>query len=227
MPYVRLSAFFSREGLPQNSVYALVQDRSGFVYAGTEDGVARCDGGNWRVLPLPASASHAFVSRVLASADGRVWIGTDCAGLLRYANGAMTLQPLPAGATETAIEALAPAAGNTSYVGTSRGLYRCDPQAWHEIVAGRGLEITTMRVGMGPAGPCLWPGVNDDGLYRLDGMARDDDPVVRAAWLLSREDGLPNSSVRSLAQWQGKDGHAYRHDGSWSRLPDGCLARHR
>jgi len=54
--------------LPQNSVYALVQDRSGFVYAGTEDGVARCDGGNWRVLPLPAPASHAFVSRVLASA---------------------------------------------------------------------------------------------------------------------------------------------------------------
>ncbi len=199
--------FSSREGLPQNSVYALAQDRGGFVYAGTEDGVARYDGRNWRALPLPAAASHAFVSRVLASADGSVWIGTDRAGLLRYADGTMTLQPLPAGATETDIEALEPATGNTIYVGTSRGLYRCDTQACHEIVAGRGLEIATMLVGIGPAGPCLWLGTNEDGLYRLDGIDRDDDKVVRAAWHLSREDGLPNSSVRSLAQWQGKDGH--------------------
>ncbi|WP_165371455.1 ligand-binding sensor domain-containing diguanylate cyclase [Pseudolysobacter antarcticus] len=198
--------FSSREGLPQNSVSALAQDRDGFVYAGTEDGVARYDGRSWRAVPMPDIARHAFVLRLLAGADGSLWVGTDQAGLVHYAHGVMTPVPLPAGATETDIEALAVAADDAVYVGTSRSLYRCDQHTCRELVAARGLEVAVLLPGITADGPCLWIGTNEDGLYRLDGISRTDHEPTLAAWHLGREDGLPNSAVRALVQWGGKEG---------------------
>ncbi len=34
----------TKEGLPQNSVQAILQTRDGYVWLGTQDGVARFDG---------------------------------------------------------------------------------------------------------------------------------------------------------------------------------------
>ena len=45
--------FTSHDGLPQNTAYALAQDSAGFVYAGTEEGVALYDGRRWKRVPFP------------------------------------------------------------------------------------------------------------------------------------------------------------------------------
>ncbi len=47
--------FSSTEGLPGNTVYALVQDKEGFVYSGSENGFARFDGRAWHKIDLPTS----------------------------------------------------------------------------------------------------------------------------------------------------------------------------
>ena len=72
------------EGLPQATAYALAQDRDGYVWAGTEDGLARYDGRRWRRVPIPG-ASHAppHVVALTATDDGAVWAGSDLRGLLR------------------------------------------------------------------------------------------------------------------------------------------------
>ena len=44
------------DGLPQQTVFALAQDGSGQVYAGTQDGLARWDGRRFSSIPLPAGA---------------------------------------------------------------------------------------------------------------------------------------------------------------------------
>src|SRR6186713_2783385 len=45
--------FTSADGLPQNSVLALLQDRDGYIHAGTSHGFASYDGREWRTRQLP------------------------------------------------------------------------------------------------------------------------------------------------------------------------------
>ena len=66
--------------LPQSSVRAVTQDEQGFVWIGTEDGVARYDGHNMRVFRPgegdPERLLGGWVNDVEAHPDGTVWVAT-------------------------------------------------------------------------------------------------------------------------------------------------------
>jgi ligand-binding sensor domain-containing protein len=193
--------FSSSDGLPGATVNALTQDKDGFIYVGTENGLAQFDGNAWHKIALPPN--NAVILKLVALDDASVWIGTDNDGLFRYARGVATAQALPTGATEKDMEALVAAGKNTTYVGTSRSLYRCDPHACAEIKAGRGLEIAVLLSGTFNDRRCLWVGTNEDGLYRIDAI--DDAEPTRSDWHLSGKE-LGSPAVRALAQWGGNDG---------------------
>ncbi len=194
--------FSSSDGLPGATVNALAQDKDGFVYAGTENGLAQFDGHAWHKVVLPPNNETSVILKLAALDDNSIWIGTDNAGLYRYAQGAITAVALPIGASETDIEALTPAAENAAYVGTSRSLYRCTAERCTEIVAAHGLEVAELLVGVNDHRRCLWVGTNEDGVYRIDGL--DDAMPVRANWHLGDKE-LGSLSVRALAQWGGND----------------------
>ena len=194
--------FSSADGLPGATVNALAQDKDGFIYAGTENGLAQFDGHAWHKIVLPPNNTTAVVLKLLALDDGSVWIGTDSSGLFRYERGSITAQTLPAGATESDIEAFAASGRDAVYLGTSQSMYRCDPTVCREIAAGRGLQVATLLVGSFDEHRCLWVGTNEDGLYRIEHL--DEATPVRADWHLTTE--LGSASVRALAQWGGNDG---------------------
>jgi signal transduction histidine kinase/ligand-binding sensor domain-containing protein len=78
-------------GLPQNTVQALVQTRDGFVWLGTEVGLVRFDGNSFQVFDrnsTPALPGN-DVRCLLESKDGALWIGTS-EGLARWKDGAVT-----------------------------------------------------------------------------------------------------------------------------------------
>jgi len=78
-------------GLPQNTVQALVQTRNGFVWLGTEAGLVRFDGNSFAVFDknstpaLPGNDVHCL----LETRDGALWIGTS-EGLARWKDGVVT-----------------------------------------------------------------------------------------------------------------------------------------
>lgn len=86
------SASFERytinEGLSQNSVNSITQDQYGFLWLGTEDGLNRYDGHEYRVYRHdaedPNSISDNYVNVVFQDSRGRLWIGTMDGGLNLY-----------------------------------------------------------------------------------------------------------------------------------------------
>jgi ligand-binding sensor domain-containing protein len=72
------------DGLSQNTVRCIVQDRVGFMWFGTEDGLNRYDGDRFEVFrPNPddsTSLSDGYITCLAMDAEYRLWIGTS-AGL--------------------------------------------------------------------------------------------------------------------------------------------------
>jgi diguanylate cyclase (GGDEF)-like protein len=200
--WVAFRRFTSSEGLPQNTVYALAQDRVGFVYAGTEEGLARYDGKSWQRVPFEdsVSARRPWVQKLAAASDGTLWVGTDRAGLFVLRQGRLQAVPLPGPAAAEDIEAITVDGDRGVWVGTSRGLFLCRGEICHELVAARGLEVAALLFSGAGQAEHLYVGTNLDGLYRID------DPYGRARladWHLGRIDGLPNDAVRALASFGG------------------------
>ncbi len=67
-----------RNGLSQNTVNQILQDRKGFMWFGTKDGLNRYDGLSFSVYKKENSAlSRNFITALYEDADGNIWIGTD------------------------------------------------------------------------------------------------------------------------------------------------------
>lgn len=86
----QIDQWTTEDGLPQNSVNALVQGPDGYLWLGTFGGLVRFDGLRFTLMERTDSAGTRHVDRVLALAvgrDGSLWIGTENAGLMRRRDG--------------------------------------------------------------------------------------------------------------------------------------------
>lgn len=84
-PPLSVQRYSLEEGLSQQAVNAIVQDAEGFMWFGTEDGLNRFDGYEFRQLRHERSDSlslpNGWISSLVASEDG-LWIATDGGGVL-------------------------------------------------------------------------------------------------------------------------------------------------
>ncbi len=75
-------------GLSQNAVLSIIQNRQGYMWFGTKDGLNRYDGYTFRVFQNdPAdtiSISSNYISCLFEDSRGRIWIGTLNGSLDRY-----------------------------------------------------------------------------------------------------------------------------------------------
>ena len=122
------------QGLSQSVVNDIVQDAQGFLWFGTQDGLNRYDGYEFKVYSgspgEPGGLGSGSILQLLADEQGSLWVGTLNSGLNRfdpsterftqYTSGDGADQMLPG-----AINALArDASGENLWVGTSTGLAR-------------------------------------------------------------------------------------------------------
>lgn len=67
-----------RDGLSQNTVFQILQDRMGFMWFGTREGLNRYDGLSFRVYKKENSAlGRNFITALHEDEQGYIWVGTD------------------------------------------------------------------------------------------------------------------------------------------------------
>src|SRR6478735_6224704 len=92
------------DGLPDNSVKAILQTRDGFLWLGTDNGLARFDGVIFR--PFNTRNTPELKSDrlrcLLEDHDGGLWIGTEGGGLTLFANQRFYRAELEGGINENA-----------------------------------------------------------------------------------------------------------------------------
>ena len=67
-----------RNGLSQNTVYQILQDKNGFMWVGTKDGLNRYDGLSFRVYKKENSTlGKNFITALYEDHKGNIWVGTD------------------------------------------------------------------------------------------------------------------------------------------------------
>ncbi|MBN1270708.1 MAG: PAS domain S-box protein [Candidatus Aminicenantes bacterium] len=76
------------EGLSQSSIYCILQDSKGFLWFGTEDGLNKFDGYNFKILKNdpenPQSLNFNNIKTLFEDRQGIIWVGTYGGGLNRY-----------------------------------------------------------------------------------------------------------------------------------------------
>jgi PAS domain S-box-containing protein len=112
----------SEQGLPQNAVQALAQTRDGYLWLGTQEGLARFDGVRFTVFNRrnTPELKHNNIQSLLESRDGSLWIGTSD-GLTRLKDRTFTTFTTDEGLSNNYITSLFEDAAGKLWIGTSGG----------------------------------------------------------------------------------------------------------
>ncbi len=85
---VRFDHLSIDDGLSNNEVMCFLQDRRGFMWIGTQDGLNKYDGYKFTVYkhdPLDStSISDNYIRSIVETNDGFLWIGTENGGLNKF-----------------------------------------------------------------------------------------------------------------------------------------------
>ena len=160
--------YSSTDGLANNIVSSIDQDKNGFLWIGTYGGISRYDGREFRTYTMKDGLSFDAVRTVFADKDNDdVWVGTEL-GLTIIRNGKISSDqnefPFLKDLENKDIRAIAKIDKNNFLIGTTDGLFRIKEK---EI---RGIEITkkdnkSIQAIYKASNESIWVGTKKEGLF--------------------------------------------------------------
>jgi len=77
------------DGLPQNTVQSFIQDKKGYMWIGTQEGLAKFDGKNFKIFNRSNNPDfkHNSISSLFVDKDGVLWAGTYNGGITTVHDG--------------------------------------------------------------------------------------------------------------------------------------------
>lgn len=119
------------ENLPSNVIYSINQDRNGYLWVGTTEGISRFDGFDFSGVAFPDSAFSRYPSCSLRDSAGRLWFGCND-GTLFWSDGSSLNQVVVS--NSSAISCLVQGPDGSIYaVPQRKAIFRINPRNPDEI----------------------------------------------------------------------------------------------
>ena len=152
----------TRDGLPQSSAEALVQTQDGYLWVGTQEGLARFDGARFVVFDRGTTPElrHNRILALLEDRRGRLWLGSEGGGLTVVQEGRFRTFGLRDGLASDIVRAVAEDGDGTIWIGTDAGLQSRDERAFSSWGAADGLPGGAVRALAVDAAGTVWVGTS-------------------------------------------------------------------
>ena len=170
-------AWLTENGLPQNTVQAIVQTHDGYLWVGTQEGLARFDGLNFTVFDkenTPAFKSN-DIRFLHEDKQGRLWISTSY-GLVCRHNGQFTSFTVNEGLPDNSIGPLAEDTSGNVWIGTAAGLARFANGSFKTFTTEHGLASNVIQTLCARANGIILVGTSA-GVQSLNGERFSDWPT--------------------------------------------------
>jgi signal transduction histidine kinase/CheY-like chemotaxis protein/ligand-binding sensor domain-containing protein len=114
----------SEDGLPQNSIQALLQTRDAYLWIATQEGLVRFNGKEFKVFSKDNTDAirHNDIRILYQDREGTLWIGTFGGGLVRYRDGRFTTYTAADGLSSNSITAIFQDHRGNLWAGTTDGV---------------------------------------------------------------------------------------------------------
>ena len=208
------------DGLPQDSVRAIAQTRDGYLWLGTQAGLARFDGEHFTIFDrLNSNLKHDHILALCASHDGSLWIGTGDAGGLYQWTAEGGFVSVWSGSN---VRALLEDQEGVLWVGTQgSGLLRVGITSKSALRSAGSLGIDDVRSIVQDRSGVMWIGTEGKGLIRYDNKAFE---------FYGSDEGCPDTRIWALwpdadgSLWVGSKGNGLIHlSGKNLRVPSSRL----
>src|SRR5688572_4335839 len=160
-----------KDGLPVNSINALLQDRTGYIWSATFDGLVRFDGIRFTVFNS-ANSEELPSNRIIhlkEGRDGSLWLTTEQGHVVRFRDGRFTNTAFEGG-TASSVPALFVDSLGIVWVGTRDGLWTLRRDRLERV--GRGTLDAPVTDILQRRDGSLWVATSDAGVFRITGGTR-------------------------------------------------------
>lgn len=157
------------DGLPMNSVNAIIQTPNGYLWLGTETGLARFDGIAFEVFThenTPAF-SNDLITSLQVDNCGTLWIGTRGGGLSRYKNGALKAITGYSRLLGNEIWCIMRSEDSTIWIGSNTGLCYFANNSFTRVPLPEKSSNRTVRSLLEDRNGHIWVGTISDGLMLI------------------------------------------------------------
>ena len=230
-----ITNFSMKDGLADNWVWSLYQDSRGTIWAGTLMGLCRFDGTRFTAFKLPAtkvehpeaSLSPGRVCAITEDRSGKLWFGTDGAGVYTFDGDRVTNFTTDDGLCDNNISCILKDRNGNMWFGSMHGgLSRYDGTSFTSFSQKDGIGNNEVwNIYEDKAGN-IWFSSEGYGVYRYNGGTFTN---------FGEKEGLGIKAVQTIYEdskgrlWIGGGGGLYRFDGKDSffnvtrdGLTDGC-----
>ncbi len=146
-------------GLPTGEANTVLQTQDGYVWIGSYGGLIRYDGTTFRNYSVEGAISSSSIRALFEDSKGRLWIGTNDAGVYLYEKSVFTQYQYADVQEFSSVRAFAEGKDGTIYVGTTSGLAAAGEKEL-EMVDEKAHGMTIYSMTADPNG-VLWACIDD------------------------------------------------------------------
>jgi diguanylate cyclase (GGDEF)-like protein len=216
LPTQYVHDFYSRaDGLPAGAVWSLNQDSDGYLWLGTQNGLARFDGARFTIFDAsntPGMSSQ-DIRDVLIDDHDQLWLGSYGGGVYRFDGARVEVIGLEQGLPHNVVYDLLLDREGALWIGTAGGLARLDSDrtltVWTQADGLPNDRIFTLFQGDEPG---IWLGTFGGGIAHFDG-------TEFRVW--GRSEGLASDQIHSI--FSDRDGRTLvgTYDGGFHAIESG------